>query len=171
MSFISLSLFCLPLGYFYSSLVPLVEDGKWKYKMKLKLRQYLCNIKWTFRDERRPVGLAMGILMTELYSLFDFRLLSTECWLATYTQFSSWNGWLVLITTVISINHSGSGRQACSVIVLVFDWWAGVSIQLSASSWSICWFTYYSHPTSVCQGLASHSNFKFSTNLSGTLIA
>lgn len=45
--------------------------------MELKFRQYLCDIKWTFRDERKPIGLAVGILMTELYSLFDFRLLST----------------------------------------------------------------------------------------------
>lgn len=92
--------------------------------MKLKLRQYLCNIKHTFRDEGKPIGLAVGVLMTELCSLFDFGLFSTQWWSATKTQFFSWNGWLVLMITVISINHTG--HQACWVIALIFDWWAHI---------------------------------------------
>lgn len=55
--------------------------------MKLKLRQHLCNIKRTFGDERKPTGLSVEVLMMELCLPFDFRLLFTQCRLATELDF------------------------------------------------------------------------------------
>lgn len=43
--------------------------------------------KTDLRDERKPTGLSVEILMTELCLLFDFRLLFTQCRLATKLDF------------------------------------------------------------------------------------